>query len=29
MNIKKQIPLRIDNNIYNKLKEVAKEEDRM
>nr|DAE54192.1 MAG TPA: antitoxin [Caudoviricetes sp.] len=28
MNIKKQIPLRIDNNIYNKLKEAAKEEDR-
>lgn len=28
MNIKKQIPLRIDNNIYDKLKEAAKEEDR-
>lgn len=28
MNIKKQIPLRIDDNIYNKLKEAAKEEDR-
>ena len=28
MNIKKQIPLRIDDNIYNKLKEAAKDEDR-
>lgn len=28
MSIKKQIPLRIDDNIYNKLKEAAKEEDR-
>lgn len=28
MSIKKQMPLRIDDNIYNKLKEAAKEEDR-
>lgn len=28
MNIKKQIPLRMDDNIYNKLKEAAKDEDR-
>ena len=28
MNIKKQRPLRMDDNIYNKLKEAAKDEDR-
>ena len=28
MNIKKQIPLRMDDNIYNKLKEAAKDEHR-
>ena len=28
MSIKKQMPLRIDSDIYDKLKEAAKEEDR-